>query len=273
MYLTSPLKWTLKTLNNMDNWWLEYERQVIAKYRSPRYIGYPATITEPKETIKNTENMTIEEKAKAYDEALERAKSQIAAGLVNQDVCEYILPGLVETEDKKIAEALIKTLKEKISLGVVSNGYSREDYIEWLEKYLKTNSEKPKEWLKEDYDYYDTIVRKLEVIGEDSGLTRNQIQFLSEHNPCDFEVEIEKAYKNADEVQYRKGFKDGVASVKSPEWTGEDIAMCKLLIAIMEVEHPGGLFAVGELPLGCNVMPVKRVIEWLKNLLKEHEEN
>ena len=212
-------------------------------------MGYPATITEPKETIKNTENMTIEEKAKAYDEALERAKSQIAAGLVNQDVCEYILPGLAETEDKNIDEALIKTLKDKISLGVVSNGYSREDYIEWLEKYLETNSEKPKEWLKEDYDYYDTIVRMLEVIGEDSGLTRNQIQFLIEHNPCDFEVEIEKAYKNADEVQYRKGFKDGVASVKSPEWTEEDEKMMESVLGMIgfvyDVDpHGYGLYAV-----------------------------
>jgi len=39
----------------------------------------------------------------------------------------------------------------------------------------------------------------------------------------DVEAEIEKAYKNADEVQYRKGFEDGVASVKPTEWSEEDI--------------------------------------------------
>lgn len=198
--------------------------------------------------------MTIEEKAKAYDEAVKRAKSQIAAGLINQDVCEYILPGLVETEDKKIAESLIKTLKDRISLGVVSNGYSREDYIEWLEKYLETNSEKPKKWLKEDYDYYDTIVRKLEVIGEDSGLTRNQIQFLSEHNPCDFEVEIEKAHKNADEVQYRKGFKDGVDSVKSSEWTEEDDVMAEDII--------------DAIPTNYAASDYKEMVSWLRFKLK-----
>lgn len=39
------------------------------------------------------------------------------------------------------------------------------------------------EWSEEDKDYYDTIVRKLEVIGDDSGLSDNQIKFLREHCP------------------------------------------------------------------------------------------
>ena len=39
-----------------------------------------------------------------------------------------------KSEDEKIRKALINTLQEKIGLGVVSNGYSREDYISWLEK-------------------------------------------------------------------------------------------------------------------------------------------
>ena len=40
-----------------------------------------------------------------------------------------------------------------------------------------------------------------------------------------YEAEIEKAYKNSDEVQYRKGFEDGVASVKTEEWSEKDEAM------------------------------------------------
>lgn len=39
------------------------------------------------------------------------------------------------------------------------------------------------EWSEEDENYYDTIVRKLQVIGDDSGLTRNQIDFLDTHRP------------------------------------------------------------------------------------------
>lgn len=35
----------------------------------------------------------------------------------------------------------------------------------------------------------------------------------------DAEIEIEKAYKNADKIQYEKGFEDGVASVRPAEWS------------------------------------------------------
>lgn len=46
----------------------------------------------------------------------------------------------------------------------------------------------------------------------------------------DVETEIEKAYKNADQVQYRKGFEDGVASVKPAEWSEEDEKILKNII-------------------------------------------
>lgn len=36
------------------------------------------------------------------------------------------------------------------------------------------------------------------------------------------EAEIEKAYKNADKIQYERGFEDGVASVKPVEWNEVD---------------------------------------------------
>lgn len=45
------------------------------------------------------------------------------------------------------------------------------------------------------------------------------------------EAEIEKAYKNADAIQYEKGFEEGVASVKSAEWSEEDE---KMLMGIIE---------------------------------------
>ena len=54
---------------------------------------------------------------------------------------------------------------------------------------------KPAEWSEEDKDYYDTIVRKLEVISDDSGLSDNQIKFLREHCPLncsDWSEEDEK---------------------------------------------------------------------------------
>ena len=202
--------------------------------------------------------MTIEEKAKAYDEALGRAKASYGTGAYDDATTEFIFPELTETDskDERIRKALIRFFSRYSTDVMFNDEFSPANIIEYLEK----RSETPKKWLKEDYDYYDTIVRKLEVIGEDSGLTRNQIQFLSEHNPCDFEVEIEKAYKNADEVQYRKGFKDGVASVKSPEWTEEDEEKVELIDAMCD----DGLKDC--LPCSTMYREYNEIKNWVKNL-------
>ena len=56
----------------------------------------------------------------------------------------------------------------------------KKEVIDHPEKY---GLQKLAEWSEEDKDYYDTIVRKLEVIGDDSGLSDNQIKFLREHCP------------------------------------------------------------------------------------------
>ena len=66
-------------------------------------------------------------------------------------------------------------------------GEGYQQYIkEWAADLLnleKQKEQKPTEWSEEDENYYDTIVRKLQVIGDDSGLTLNQIDFLDKHRP------------------------------------------------------------------------------------------
>jgi hypothetical protein len=77
--------------------------------------------------------LSIEEKAKHYDEAIERAKSLI-------DFCsdselktlEYVFHELKESKDEKIRKELIQYLKDYPNL---PNGqYSRNDFFTWLEK-------------------------------------------------------------------------------------------------------------------------------------------
>lgn len=298
--------------------------------------------------------MTIEEKAKAYDEALSRAKASYGTGAYDDATTEFIFPELSESEDERIRKILIDAFEKKNNSFIdelVDCRLTKADILEWLEKqkeqkpnviipkfrigdticlkgsmaeytiesidaeyyhgkgwglpisaennyelveqktvwseedenfikelcnllasiaknnYVgcyyapdlvsKLRSLRPQskqEWSDEDEDYYDTIVRKLQVIGEDSGLTMNQIQFLSEHNPCDFEVEIEKAYKNADKVQYRKGFKDGVDSVKSSEWSEEDDVMVEDII--------------DAIPTNYAASDYKEMVSWLRLKLK-----
>lgn len=75
-------------------------------------------------------------------------KQMVVDGKIMQADVEKYFPELTESEDEKIRKALINTLQNKIGIGVVSNGYSREDYIDWLEKQGK---QKPVEENKGNY--------------------------------------------------------------------------------------------------------------------------
>ncbi len=57
---------------------------------------------------------TIEQKAKAYDEALERAKQLYVDGMpqISRNTTEYIFPELKESEDERIRGAIIDHLKD-----------------------------------------------------------------------------------------------------------------------------------------------------------------
>ena len=79
--------------------------------------------------------LTIEEKAKAYDEALERAKAinnekdvDIESGTT---ICEYIFPELKESEDEKIRKEIISILRNTYW---TSNKNRFNELVAWLEK-------------------------------------------------------------------------------------------------------------------------------------------
>ena len=83
--------------------------------------------------------MTTEEKAKAYDEALGRAKkfyNELAACRTKQKVAA-IFPELAESEDERIRKALIEALTVSKSIGELKFRLPepiREECITWLEK-------------------------------------------------------------------------------------------------------------------------------------------
>ena len=57
--------------------------------------------------------------------------------------------------------------------------------------------------------------------------------------------------------------------LKKKKWSKEDEGMRKLLIAIMEKEHPNGIFSTGISLveyLGSNAVPVEQINGWLNNL-------
>ena len=87
---------------------------------------------------------TIEQKAKAYDKALERARQICSADRVSGielTTCETIFPELAESEDEKIRETLI------YHFGGIPNlhGIERDKIIAWLEKKGEQKQWKPSE--------------------------------------------------------------------------------------------------------------------------------
>lgn len=76
--------------------------------------------------------MTIEEKAKAYDDALERAKECRIDGLsLHQpvkDVIEHIFPELKESKDERIKREILELVS------IAGNGNQFEEIKDWLEK-------------------------------------------------------------------------------------------------------------------------------------------
>ena len=87
--------------------------------------------------------MTEKEKAKAYDEAIERAKKLYGNGII-----EEIFPELKESKDKKIREAILKGLidcRDAPDLGWSNfGGIHIDDCIAWLENQGKKSTDKNK---------------------------------------------------------------------------------------------------------------------------------
>lgn len=80
--------------------------------------------------------LSTEQKAKAYDEALERMKSWVKGEYPEcfteaQKAAEFIFPELKESEDERIRKDIIRVLKGEISF--VSEK-ENEKFIAWLEK-------------------------------------------------------------------------------------------------------------------------------------------
>jgi hypothetical protein len=104
---------------------------------------------------------------------LNGVKKMIADRIVTQEAAEKYFPELKESEDEKI----LRVLKEGFEIynkGEWYGGITNEQILAWLEK----QGEQKPAWSKEDEDYYDAIIAKLEVTQEDAALTDNQMNFL-----------------------------------------------------------------------------------------------
>lgn len=122
---------------------------------------------------------TIEQKAKAYDEALERAR-KLATDLPNGrndrlyhvDDLEHIFPELAESEDERIRKEIISALKNANYKGVYDK------HLSWLEKQGEpTDVEEP--------NFFDDFRNSdVEVDSNEDGLIAETIRYKKEQKPA-----------------------------------------------------------------------------------------
>lgn len=77
--------------------------------------------------------MTQEEKAKAYDEALEKAKKLYEKGTITESL-NYVFPELAESEDEKIRKWLEEHIEAMPDNSIEFKDVKRIDVLHWLEK-------------------------------------------------------------------------------------------------------------------------------------------
>jgi beta-glucosidase/6-phospho-beta-glucosidase/beta-galactosidase len=105
--------------------------------------------------------MTQEEKAKAYDEALLRAKSKIKNDkdhvLYEDDVIE-IFPELKESEDEKIRKDLIQWIDEFPD--TIWRGHYKKEILAWFKK----QGEQKPAWSEEDEKMVKDIIAAIDAL-------------------------------------------------------------------------------------------------------------
>ena len=77
------------------------------------------------------EQLSIEEKARAYDEAINKIIDVVEAGTIEQGLAEWIFPELKESDDEEIRKDLIKALNQ-FTNGHTSILYKNEDFLKWI---------------------------------------------------------------------------------------------------------------------------------------------
>lgn len=218
--------------------------------------------------------LSIEEKAKRYDEAIERAeeinKEHSKKGFKPSDDVLYIFPELTESEDEKIRKALIKLVK-KAGEGYenVTEGVSIQKTISWLKeqgnpidinpsefdlhlnKLLKQFETLPKEELASSLSFYLNVVQNNEAYKSDENQGEQKPVEWSEEDEeyLEYVIGMVEWYIIARDEPKRRKVKEWLKSLKErvqpqprQEWSEEDNHLFQIIIDILDKEeHKGHL--------------------------------
>ena len=192
--------------------------------------------------------MTIEQKAKAYDDAISRAKV-VNKGTLDYNIVAEIFPELKESEDERIRAEIISALEMNVDtiLSVLFPGahYTVKEAIAWLEKQGEQKPADPNgEWI-EDYWVYH------KVNNPDSYNCGEEIQFDYEgfvrfckqfQEPAKWSIEDERMLNNIydviDDYQVNNSYEKEISWLKSlrpqPHWKPSEEQLMYLAAAIEE---------------------------------------
>jgi hypothetical protein len=167
--------------------------------------------------------MTTEEKAKAYDEALERAKNFIENGDEGEKtVAESIFAGLVESEDERIRKTLSVLVQNAVYPGLITE----EDSKKCLAYLERQKEQKSIECSREDEEIMKDIVAAVEMYGDFTQSRKREIYaYLKKQKPSFFshdiilwdsglDTGIEIGKKQKEQKNFRKLYED----IAQSEW-------------------------------------------------------
>jgi len=157
--------------------------------------------------------LTIEEKAKRYDEAIKKAKAVIEQNPLMEYLkkgIEYIFPELKESEDERIRKVLIdyfNRYKEQEECGIDTFfGISTDNILAWLEK----QEEKP--------------VEEYNITGITSGHATGKLAEIIKN--IESSDKVEPKFKVGDEIKTDNGESLTITKIDDKGYWSEDLFIC-----------------------------------------------
>jgi hypothetical protein len=119
-------------------------------------------------TNKVMKELSTEEKARRYDEAIERANSLLSGNQLGNAWIYKLLPDLKESEDDRIRKELLEHCKNQAKPYIQTGNKCPQiqSWIDWLEKQGEQKIKTPEESLGIDSDTYNKIVDEC-IYGDD----------------------------------------------------------------------------------------------------------
>ena len=165
--------------------------------------------------------LSIEEKAKRYDEAIERAKAwyKLDNNDLSNDDLETLFPEIRESKDERIRKDIIVLVKDWWDRVNKDNISTKEQMIAWLEK---QGEQKPQRMISAEAK--EAMYNKPAEWSEDDEVKINRIvDCLENLNVADNDILLK-------DVDWLKSLKDRVQPQPNQEWSEEDEKIAKTII-------------------------------------------